>query len=117
MGTTARWYVMHVYSGFEKKVRQGILDTAAKLFQVSFKQETGVTLYDRDERLVIYNKASAAMNLRLDWTQAVGRTFAELSREILLASGLSAEAAESEAVKFTRDMESETGRTAKDGLG
>ncbi|MDB5365952.1 MAG: antitermination protein NusG [Rhodospirillales bacterium] len=31
MATTARWYVMHVYSGFEKKVRQGILEKAAKL--------------------------------------------------------------------------------------
>jgi transcriptional antiterminator NusG len=27
----ARWYVMHVYSGFEKKVRQAILEKAAKV--------------------------------------------------------------------------------------
>ena len=27
----ARWYVMHVYSGFEKKAKQSILEKAAKL--------------------------------------------------------------------------------------
>src|SRR5579883_1684214 len=60
----------------------------------------GVTLYDEHERLVIYNKASAAMNPKLDWPAAVGRSFGELSRDLLLAHGLSAEQAEAEAAKW-----------------